>query len=137
MRSINKKILLVATLLVSTSLGAGAAESSAESTALVVFQKCIQQGQDLTEYGKCTKVFFAEEITQKQRKRLLAWFLSNPDLEVKVCAERQQSRAARKVPDKEMKFLCVRAKTAHENENDAVLVFKKIKEQPRLLNLSQ
>ena len=137
MRSFNKKILLVATLLVSTSLGVKAAESSVENMALVAFQKCIQQGQELTEYGKCTKVFFADEITQKQRKRLLAWFLTNPDLEMKACSERQQSRAARKFSDKEMKFLCARSKTAHENENDAVLVFKKIKEQPRLLNLSQ
>lgn len=137
MRSLNQKILMVAVLLVSASSLVKAAESSAESTALVVFQKCIQQGQELTEYGKCTKVFFAEEITQTQRKRLLAWFLSNPDLEIKACSERQQSKVARKFPGKETSVLCARAKTAHENESDAVLVFKKVKGQSKLLNLSQ
>lgn len=131
------KILVVAAFLTSASLRGQAADLSPEATALSSFQKCLQQGQELTEYGTCTKIFFADDLTQKQRKRLLAWFLSNPGLEVRACGEPQQRRAARKFPGKDISFLCARDKLASENEGEALFVFKKIEGLPKLLNLSR
>lgn len=137
MGSCYKKCLFTIFISMLTLSQQGRAESSGEVVVLSAFQKCAQQGQDLSDFGKCTKSFFAEEVTQKQRKRLLAWFLSNPDLAVKACDDRQQAKGAKKYSGKDVSFICARAKEAHENESDALLVFRKTDGHHKFLNLSQ
>jgi len=103
---------------------------SVESKTVNTFLACIKGEKNMEEYGKCTKVFFAEEFSQKQRKRLLSRFMVEPQLKIASCDEKLLTKAQRKYPSPEFSFICVSSEPAAQR----LLILKKSADQPRLVN---